>query len=371
MDLYYHIIPPPSRAVLVLADLLNLEFNLTSIDTRDEQELAVLTKVNPLQSLPTLIDGDIVVGEPHAVLLHLTIRFDSGGTLYPAELRCFVAYAMPVVIKRLAPDQELFEKLLACLAGLEGYLEGREYAACDHFTLADLCLAHTISALDVIKVLLDPKYPNVARWFEKVRGEMPKFDELQGRAEESLDLLAGEQLAPEFVAINPQHCVPTLVDGDVVLWEANAIMVYLAEKYLIPEPGYPTDPVRRALMLQRMFFDVGTLHKAITECYSHQVVTGKQEKSETAVKKLDEVLKLLDGFLAKGKYVAGDTLTLADFSIAGTMSILTLVEHDLSSYEQIIRWQNLCSEKMSGYGGLMDEAEAEWPMFLENLKKKL
>lgn len=187
----------------------------------------------------------------------------------------------------------------------------------------------------------------------------------------SLDLLAGEQLAPEFVAINPQHCVPTLVDGDVVLWEANAIMVYLAEKYQIPESGYPTDPVRRALMLQRMFFDVGTLHKAITECYSHQVVTGKQEKSETAVKKLDEVLKLLDGFLAKGKYVAGDTLTLADFSIAGTMSILTLVEHDLSSYEQITRWQNLCSEKMSGYGGLMDEAKAEWPKFLENLKKKL
>lgn len=89
-----------------MADLLNLEFNLTSIDTRDEQELAVLTKVtssfvmqrllrslstaqvNPLQSLPTLIDGDgTVVGEPHAVLLHLTIRFDSGGTLYPAELR--------------------------------------------------------------------------------------------------------------------------------------------------------------------------------------------------------------------------------------------------------------------------------------------
>ncbi|EDS36599.1 glutathione S-transferase D7 [Culex quinquefasciatus] len=187
----------------------------------------------------------------------------------------------------------------------------------------------------------------------------------------SLDLLAGEQLAPEFVAINPQHCVPTLVDGDVVLWESNAIMVYLAEKYQIPEPGYPRDPVRRALMFQRMFFDVGTLHKAITDCYSHQVVTGKQEKGETAAKKLDEVLKILDGFLAKGKFVAGDTLNLADFSIAGTMSILTLVEHDLSSYEQITRWQNLCSEKMSGYGGLMDEAKAEWPKFLENLKKKL
>ncbi|XP_039449209.1 glutathione S-transferase D5-like [Culex pipiens pallens] len=181
MDLYYHIIPPPSRAVLVLADLLNLEFNLTSIDTRDEQELAVLTKVNPLQSLPTLIDGDIVVGEPHAVLLHLTIRFDSGGTLYPAELRV-----------RSSIHQCLFFDTNHGWGGQAdtAWYKGSLYC---HFTLADLCLAHTISALDVIKVLLDPKYPNVARWFEKVRGEMPKFDELQGRAEETLRAFLARQ----------------------------------------------------------------------------------------------------------------------------------------------------------------------------------
>lgn len=34
-----------------------------------------------------------------------------------------------------------------------------------------------------------------------------------------LDIFSGEHMKPEFVAINPQHCIPTLVDGDLKLWE--------------------------------------------------------------------------------------------------------------------------------------------------------
>ena len=54
-----------------------------------------------------------------------------------------------------------------------------------------------------------------------------------------LDLAGGAQTSDEFIALNPNHKIPTLVDGDFVLWESTAIMIYLCHKNpgsgLIPE----------------------------------------------------------------------------------------------------------------------------------------
>ncbi|EAT47832.1 AAEL001059-PA [Aedes aegypti] len=215
MDLYYHIIPPPSRAVLVLAKKLNITLNLISIDTRDANEMAILTEVNPLQSLPTLIDDGQVIGESHTVLIHLTSLFDKEGMLYPADLKirsainellffdtnmykCFVLFAMPTVIKRQDPNHDMLEKLLVCVKALDNYLRARVYAAGDHFTLADLSLAHTISSLDVIKVKLSD-YPNVERWMTKVLPEMPQFEEFQVRAEEALSTFLAKQYGAKCI----------------------------------------------------------------------------------------------------------------------------------------------------------------------------
>src|SRR6266851_1861136 len=58
-----------------------------------------------------------------------------------------------------------------------------------------------------------------------------------------IDLGRGDQLTPEYLALNPDRKMPTLTDGEFVLWESNAILFYMASKR--PESGlWPSDPAR-------------------------------------------------------------------------------------------------------------------------------
>uniref|UniRef100_A0A6P4DTV0 Glutathione S-transferase D7-like n=1 Tax=Drosophila rhopaloa TaxID=1041015 RepID=A0A6P4DTV0_DRORH len=72
---------------------------------------------------------------------------------------------------------------------------------------------------------------------------------------------------PDFVAMNPQHCVPTMNDEGLVLWESRAILSYLVAAYGKSDELYPTDIRVRALVDQRLHFDLGTLYMRLTDYY--------------------------------------------------------------------------------------------------------
>ena len=77
------------------------------------------------------------------------------------------------------------------------------------------------------------------------------------------DLMKGEHMTPEYLKINPQHTIPCLKDGDFCLNESRAIMTYLASKYGKDDKLYPKDVATRAIVDQRLYFDMGVFYKAL------------------------------------------------------------------------------------------------------------
>ena len=67
--------------------------------------------------------------------------------------------------------------------------------------------------------------------------------------------------------LNPQHAIPVLVDGDFVISESRAAAAYLVTTYGWEGcTFYPSDPKLRAIIDQRLYFDMGTFYKALFDC---------------------------------------------------------------------------------------------------------
>lgn len=95
--------------------------------------------------------------------------------------------------------------------------------------------------------------------------------------------------------------MPTLVDDGFALWESRAIMVYLVEKYGKTASLYPSDPKARAIVNQRMYFDMGTLYERLAAYYYPQIFAKAPANPEN-MKKLEEAVGYLNTFLEGQTY---------------------------------------------------------------------
>ncbi|XP_052754521.1 glutathione S-transferase 1-1 [Galleria mellonella] len=163
-----------------------------------------------------------------------------------------------------------------------------------------------------------------------------------------VDLHHGEHLKPEYLKINPQHTVPTLVDDGFSLWESRAIITYLVNKYGKGSTLYPEDPKARALVDQRLYFDIGTLYQRFADYFYPQVFGGAPADKEKA-SKIEDSLKLLDTFLEGQKYVAGPNLTVADLSLIASVSSFEASDIDFKKYPNVKRWYETVRSTAPGY----------------------
>ncbi|XP_052864861.1 glutathione S-transferase 1-like [Anopheles cruzii] len=182
----------------------------------------------------------------------------------------------------------------------------------------------------------------------------------------SLDVHRKDYVNAEFKKINPQHTVPTLVVDGVAICEPGAILIYLAERFALCSSGLypPTDPLRRAIVNQRLFFECGTLYKCIFVYYT-PVVLERSTPIAADRQKLEEAVAVLEGILRESAFLAGDILTIADYSLVCTLSMLVVLKFDLGPYDHVRRWYERCKEAIAGYSELTERAVAMFQTWLE------
>ncbi|MBL8703837.1 MAG: glutathione S-transferase N-terminal domain-containing protein [Rhodospirillales bacterium] len=132
-----------------------------------------------------------------------------------------------------------------------------------------------------------------------------------------VDLAKGEHRMPEYMRLNPNGRVPTLIDGEKVMFEAAAIVLYLVEKHreakLAPPPGTP----ERMLFLQWLAYLTNTLQEAFMQYFypEHFATDPKAQENvkATAEARLETMWGTIDTALAaNGPYLAGNDFTAAD-----------------------------------------------------------
>jgi len=183
------------------------------------------------------------------------------------------------------------------------------------------------------------------------------------------NIMAGENMTPEFLKMNPQHTIPTMDDNGFYLSESRAMLQYLVNAYGKTDAFYPKDPKKRAVVDQRLLFDMGTLYHRFGDAYYPVIIHGQKFDAEK-LKKFEEGLGFLETFLKATKYVAGDTMTIADFTIMATLSTAEVSSHDFSKFPLITAYIAKCKTEMKGYQELNQAGADEFGAWgAENIKK--
>ncbi|QPF75917.1 glutathione S-transferase family protein [Roseateles sp. DAIF2] len=153
-----------------------------------------------------------------------------------------------------------------------------------------------------------------------------------------VDLQAGEQRRPEFLALNRLGQVPVLVDGELTLSDSNAILVYLAQRYA-PDGGWlPQDPVAAA-GLQRWFSLAASWLAYGPASARFQALVGRPIEERSLVQGR-ALFGFMEAELADGRdwLMAGARPSLADVSLYSYSSQAALGGLPLDPYPQVRAW---------------------------------
>ena len=129
----------------------------------------------------------------------------------------------------------------------------------------------------------------------------------------------GRNGEPDYLAMNPNGRVPTLVEGDFVLWESNSIMRYLCMAHRPDSSVYPREPKRRAAVDRWLDWTLSTVQPVDRPVFWALVRTPVEQRDMAAIQKdadaEAEVWRVADAQLKTRRFIEGDDFTIADIAL--------------------------------------------------------
>jgi glutathione S-transferase len=162
-----------------------------------------------------------------------------------------------------------------------------------------------------------------------------------------VDLMSGEQRSPAYLALNPTGRVPTLVDGDFVLWESNAILEYVAALHPDKKLGGQS-PRDTGEIARWIYMNCAHLSPNIARIFAHTIRLPPEKRIpqlvDDARAEVDRSLGAVAKRLAGRSYLA-DRFSLAEIAVAPTLAAAPMLGIDLARFPEVAAWMARIAER--------------------------
>jgi glutathione S-transferase len=173
----------------------------------------------------------------------------------------------------------------------------------------------------------------------------------------SPDFMGGDLQNPDFLHLNPNGRIPTLVDGGESYWESLSINLYLASTYGGKLAPKNTQETARAVQWSLWAANELETPMLVVLCNRKMFLPEYRDPQEekVALQKIARPLNALETVLNTSSHVIADRFSVADLNIASVMIFARLAELDLSAWPKIDAWlsQSLARPHAAGYESML------------------
>jgi glutathione S-transferase len=148
----------------------------------------------------------------------------------------------------------------------------------------------------------------------------------------------------DYLAKNPNGVVPTLIHGEVVVWESNTILRYLANRFRA-NGLYPADSIERSMVDRWMDWQLSSLGPANRALFQRIIRTPVEQRRQDAIDEAcdqnAELFGLLDRFLGRSEYLGGASFSIADIAVGPLAYRWFTLPVERPHFPNVKRWYDL------------------------------